>query len=69
MAGIPGLEPGYTESESVVLPLNYIPKGNAYITPDFKKINKNLKNPNTKKHRPYERCFYYANLRELELIS
>ena len=26
LAGLPGLEPGYTESESVVLPLNYSPK-------------------------------------------
>ena len=26
LAGLPGLEPRYTESESVVLPLNYSPR-------------------------------------------
>lgn len=30
LAGIPGLEPRYAESESAVLPLNYIPSRESY---------------------------------------
>ena len=38
LAGIPGLEPRYAESESAVLPLNYIPNCESIIKPLARKI-------------------------------